>query len=208
MGSEVFWVLSRCGASARTPNNVWDGVLQKMCPGVDFMCTCAVATDGRLLPVLHHLCPHLPSHLPCRLTLCVSLLLGCCALQDERNAYIVQELCTGGSLHEHLASKGTYSEPEAANIMRGVLDLLVILHRRHICYGDLKPANIMFSGSLQVRAIDFGCSRSARGRALTQACGSPVYAAPEIAQQRFGVGVDVWSAGVLVSAQDEDGSVC
>ena len=113
----------------------------------------------------------------------------------------MQELCTGGSLHEHLSTKGTCSEPEAATIMQGVLDLLVECHRRHICYGDLKPANIMFSDSLQVKAIDFGCSRSVRGRALTQTCGSPVYAAPEIAQQRYGVNVDVWSAGVLVSAQ-------
>jgi serine/threonine protein kinase len=88
--------------------------------------------------------------------------------------------------------------------MQGVLDLLVECHKRHICYGDLKPANIMFSGSaqhqhMQVRAIDFGCSRSARGAALTQTCGSPLYAAPEIALQRYGVGADMWSAGVLVS---------
>lgn len=134
-------------------------------------------------------------------------MLACChaawRLQDEHNAYIVQELCTGGSLHEQLSSKGRLSsELEAATIMQGVLDLLVECHRRHICYGDLKPANIMFSSSssLQVRAVDFGCSRSVRGSALTQTCGSPVYAAPEIAHQRYGVGSDVWSAGVLVSA--------
>lgn len=129
---------------------------------------------------------------------------ACLTLQDEDKAYIVQELCTGGTLHERLDTQGTCSEHEAATIMQGVLDFLVECHRRHICYGDLKPANIMFSGSaqhqqLQVRAIDFGCSRSSGGRALTQACGSPLYAAPEIATQRYGVGVDVWSAGVLVS---------
>jgi serine/threonine protein kinase len=125
-------------------------------------------------------------------------------VQDEEKAYIVQELCTGGTLHEHLDTKGTCSEQEAANIMQGVLDLLVECHKRSICYGDLKPANIMFSGNahhqqMQVRAIDFGCSRSAHGHALTQTCGSPLYAAPEIALQRYGVGADVWSAGVLVS---------
>lgn len=85
---------------------------------------------------------------------------------------------------------------------------------KSICYGDLKPANIMFShGSnaapassdnsqrqLHVRAVDFGCSRvSAKGRPLTQLCGSPLYMAPEMALQRFGVGVDVWAAGVVVS---------
>jgi len=129
------------------------------------------------------------------------------ATQDEENAYIVQELCTGGTLRDHLHSQGCCSEREAANVMQGVLDLLVECHKRSICYGDLKPANIMFSGSLQqqrplqVRAIDFGCSHSTQGRVLTQTCGSPLYMAPEVALQRYGVGVDVWSAGVMVSAQ-------
>lgn len=124
--------------------------------------------------------------------------------EDEENAYIVQELCTGGTLRDHLHSQGCCSEREAANVMQGVLDLLVECHKRSICYGDLKPANIMFSGSLQqqrplqVRAIDFGCSHSTQGRVLTQTCGSPLYMAPEVALQRYGVGVDVWSAGVML----------
>lgn len=128
--------------------------------------------------------------------------------QDEDQVYIVQELCMGGSLQEYLAAKGPCREHEAAAIMQGVLDLLVECHRRHIYYGDLKPANIMLlssdtqqpGGLLQVRAIDFGLSRSARGRALTGSSGgTPAYAAPEHAALRYGVGADVWSAGVVVS---------
>jgi calcium-dependent protein kinase len=128
--------------------------------------------------------------------------------QDEEQVYIVQELCMGGSLQEYLAAKGTCSEYESAAIMQGVLDLLVECHRRHIYYGDLKPANIMLlssdaqhaGGLLQVRAIDFGLSRSARGRALTGSSGgTPAYAAPEHASLRYGVGADIWSAGVMVS---------
>jgi serine/threonine protein kinase len=206
-------------------------------------------------------------------------------LQDEEHAYIVQELCAGGDLKSLLDANGCVSEVEAATIMRGVLDMLVELHRcvlgvgwcahaccmfadvswhrrkrlhavqkdgqllyccflifpqpafsrptvhshpyvdlpvilclcsKSICYADLKPANIMFSeGSecptspraqhapqLQVRAVDFGCSRvAAKGRPLTQCCGSPLYMAPEMALQRFGVGVDMWAAGVMVSVQ-------
>jgi serine/threonine protein kinase len=57
---------------------------------------------------------------------------------------------------------------------------------------------------LQVRAVDFGCSRvAAKGRPLTQCCGSPLYMAPEMALQRFGVGVDMWAAGVMVSEPDD-----
>jgi serine/threonine protein kinase len=135
-------------------------------------------------------------------------------MQDDDHAYIVQELCAGGNLKGFLDANGSCTELESATIMRGVLDFLVECHRRNICYGDVKPANILFSqqqqqlpGSprtahtpwLHVRAVDFGCSRiSAKGRPLTQCCGSPLYMAPEMALQRFGVGVDMWAAGVMV----------
>jgi serine/threonine protein kinase len=32
-----------------------------------------------------------------------------------------------------------------------------------------------------------------------QTCGTPLYIAPEVILQRYGVGADVWSAGILVS---------
>jgi serine/threonine protein kinase len=61
-------------------------------------------------------------------------------LQDEEHAYIVQELCAGGDLKSLLDANGCVSEVEAATIMRGVLDMLVELHRcvfqakgGHIC---------------------------------------------------------------------------
>lgn len=73
-----------------------------------------------------------------------------------------------------------------------------------------QPANIMFNmddgpaspkaGGLHVRAVDFGSSRvTKRGQPLTHCGGTPLYMAPEMALQRYGVGVDVWAAGVLVS---------
>jgi calcium-dependent protein kinase len=133
--------------------------------------------------------------------------------EDEEHAYIVQELCAGGDLKGLLDRKGCISEAEAATVMRGVLDVLIECHRRSICYGDLKPANIMFgkdvegpsspraasSTQLHVRAVDFGSSKvTGRGKPLTQCCGTPLYMAPEMALQRFGVGVDVWAAGVMM----------
>jgi serine/threonine protein kinase len=100
--------------------------------------------------------------------------------------------------------------------MRGVLDVLAECHRRSICYGDVKPANFLLATStspaaagspkkpsapkLSVRAVDFGCSRVMREHGLLrQQCGTPLYMAPEMALQRFGPGVDVWAAGVMVS---------
>lgn len=41
----------------------------------------------------------------------------------------MQELCAGGDLKSLLDANGCVSEVEAATIMRGVLDMLVELHR-------------------------------------------------------------------------------
>jgi calcium-dependent protein kinase len=117
--------------------------------------------------------------------------------------------------HSHTAqANGSFGELDTAVIMRGVLDVLAECHSRNICYGDVKPANFLLSTAdgeptspraagvptLTVRAVDFGCSRAvAKGAPLTQQCGTPLYMAPEMAMQRFGLGVDVWAAGVMVS---------
>jgi len=109
----------------------------------------------------------------------------------------------GGTIKARLdAGGGKLPEAEAAAVMRGVLDVLVECHRREIAYADVKPANFLVAGSgdgagaVSVRAVDFGCSRRAP---LTQACGSPLYIAPELlAQRRSGVAVDVWAAGVML----------
>jgi serine/threonine protein kinase len=124
--------------------------------------------------------------------------------EDEDQAYMVQELCGGGSLKDLLSARGgALSEGESIAVMAGVLDLLSECHKRDICYGDLKPANVLFNSSdstqpLHVRAIDFGCSQQVHAQPLSKACGSPVYMAAEVVLQRYGVGVDVWSAGVMV----------
>lgn len=123
--------------------------------------------------------------------------------EDAENAYLVQELCTGGTIkalmEEH---NGPLSEVEAAFIMRGVLDMLVEAHQQGICYGDVKPANFLVTsdsegcgGSVSVRAVDFGCSRQVP---LTQLCGSPLYMAPEMGNRRFGTAIDMWAAGVML----------
>ena len=54
-----------------------------------------------------------------------------------------------------------------------------------------------------IKLVDFGLSNTYKeGELLKTACGSPCYAAPEmIAGKRYnGVGVDLWSCGVILFA--------
>jgi serine/threonine protein kinase len=96
--------------------------------------------------------------------------------EDDENAYIVTELCRGGTLERFLATCGALSEQEAAGVIHDILSVLAECHRQRICYADVKPANFLLkepysdnatestdlgsdSNHLAVRVADFGCSQ-------------------------------------------------
>jgi calcium/calmodulin-dependent protein kinase I len=113
-------------------------------------------------------------------------------------ALIVQELCTGATIKQLLeaAPSARLPERQAAAIMRGVLDVLCECHARGLIFCDVKPSNYLVAPDGTVRAIDFGCARPAP---VSQACGTPLFMAPEFAtQRRCGTAVDLWSAGVML----------
>ena len=68
---------------------------------------------------------------------------------------------------------------------------------------DLKPENLLLDKDYNIKLIDFGLANSIKDSvALSTACGSPNYAAPEVisGQQYSGQEVDVWSCGVILYA--------
>ena len=68
---------------------------------------------------------------------------------------------------------------------------------------DLKPENLLLDENKIIKIIDFGLSNNCTDNDLLKtACGSPCYAAPEMLQGRQynGLGVDLWSTGVILYA--------
>mmetsp|Transcript_9514 Transcript_9514/g.12965 ORF Transcript_9514/g.12965 Transcript_9514/m.12965 type:complete len:84 (-) Transcript_9514:1837-2088(-) len=68
---------------------------------------------------------------------------------------------------------------------------------------DLKPENLLLDKDYNIKLIDFGLANSIKDSvALSTACGSPNYAAPEVisGQQYSGQEVDIWSCGVILYA--------
>ena len=61
--------------------------------------------------------------------------------QDEEVCYLVQELCSGGTVAELLESTegGALSEREAALLIRGMLQFLEDAHALNVCYGGERP---------------------------------------------------------------------
>lgn len=80
------------------------------------------------------------------------------------------------------------------------------LGKQGICHRDIKPENCLLDGDANLKISDFGLASvfkyKGKSRLLQERCGSPPYAAPELAQPApyAGEPVDVWSAGILLFA--------
>jgi len=63
---------------------------------------------------------------------------------DDYVYYIVSEMCYGGEIGSLLNSGTVFSEPDAAYVLKQVLQAVSYLHMHKIVHRDLKPNNIMF----------------------------------------------------------------
>lgn len=53
---------------------------------------------------------------------------------------------TGGELFDQIVNRGTYSERDAANVVRQILEAVEYMHNNGIAHRDLKPENLLCSG--------------------------------------------------------------
>jgi calcium/calmodulin-dependent protein kinase I len=119
----------------------------------------------------------------------------------EETLFIVMELMLGGELYEEIVRRKSFSEKDASYIMKQLFSALSYLHKKGIVHRDLKLENLLITepNSLDIKLADFGLSKIVAGDALTTACGTPFYVAPDIL---LGTGydsaVDMWACGILL----------
>lgn len=95
---------------------------------------------------------------------------------------IVMEYIEGKSLKQILDKKGRLPITEALNITCDIISALEPAHQQGIFHRDIKPGNIMFKESGQVKIIDFGIAKAKTDPSLTMvgtSAGTPDYMAPE-----------------------------
>ena len=51
---------------------------------------------------------------------------------DSKNFYVVSELCSGGELFDKIVERGSFSEKEAAEIIRQILSVINYTHLNNI----------------------------------------------------------------------------
>jgi calcium/calmodulin-dependent protein kinase I len=123
--------------------------------------------------------------------------------QEEKYYYLVTEFMAGGELFDRIVEKNFYSEREARDLVKILLESIQYMHSADVVHRDLKPENLLLTNKEDVADIklaDFGFAKKVQmdDKGLATACGTPGYVAPEILQARpYGKEVDIWSIGVI-----------
>uniref|UniRef100_A0A7S4EV86 Protein kinase domain-containing protein n=1 Tax=Chrysotila carterae TaxID=13221 RepID=A0A7S4EV86_CHRCT len=130
-------------------------------------------------------------------------------IKTPQRYYLVMEYCPHGDLLAFLNQKGRFTDQEARHFLRQLLEGLAFCHSLGIYHRDLKLENLMLtdsedaSGALMIKIADFGLSALKPIGLLETHCGSPLYAAPELMQDKGeydGSKSDMWSVGVILFA--------
>ncbi|KDO21169.1 CAMK/CAMK1 protein kinase [Saprolegnia parasitica CBS 223.65] len=121
---------------------------------------------------------------------------------EPKYYYLVTEYVEGGELFERIALMEYYSEKEARDLVKTLLEAIAYCHSVGVVHRDLKPENILMTSKADNSAIkiaDFGFAKQDTN-GLSTTCGSPEYVAPEIISRpdaTYGKSVDIWSIGVI-----------
>ena len=59
-------------------------------------------------------------------------------VDTKSKLYLVTDLCTGGELFDRIVSRGSFTEKDAASVVKQVASGLVYIHSKDIVYRDVK----------------------------------------------------------------------
>ncbi len=122
--------------------------------------------------------------------------------QEDGTYFIVMEYVEGRVLRDLIRSEAPLDPNQAAEITAEIASALAFAHRNGVVHRDVKPGNVLLTGSGTVKVTDFGIARAGTSEGLTQTgsvMGTATYFSPEQAQ---GLSVDgrsdVYALGVVL----------
>uniref|UniRef100_A0A0K0ESM8 non-specific serine/threonine protein kinase n=1 Tax=Strongyloides stercoralis TaxID=6248 RepID=A0A0K0ESM8_STRER len=126
-------------------------------------------------------------------------------IENDYYLYFIIEFCNGGEMFDYIIKKQRLEENEARHFFRQLIQAMSYVHEQGYCHRDLKPENILLTNDLKLKVIDFGlCAKpdDLKKNLLTEYCGSPAYAAPELFEEKpyLGHQIDIWSMGIILYA--------
>lgn len=122
---------------------------------------------------------------------------------DDDYLFLVMELLSGGELFDRIADSDVYTEQEASETLRPIVDAIRYCHSIGVIHRDLKPENLIYLNNEEgapLKITDFGVARFLMTQdKATTAVGTPHYVAPEVIEGKgYGREVDFWGIGVTL----------
>jgi cGMP-dependent protein kinase len=121
--------------------------------------------------------------------------------KDNKFVFLLTDAYLGGDLWAVIYSnRGPFSDAVARFYVACVVEAFEYLHKRHYCYRDLKPENLMVDNNGYLRVVDLGFAKQVPpGKKTWTFCGTPEYIPPEIiSNSGHNIAADYWSLGILV----------
>ena len=130
--------------------------------------------------------------------------------EDNKNIYLVMELCEGGELFDKIIDKGHFTEQMSGYYFKQIVSALNYIHSKKIVHRDLKPENFLLldqDENSPLKMIDFGLSmvfdeqkmkQSGGKMVMSTKAGTSYYISPEVLKGNYDMGCDIWSAGVIL----------
>jgi eukaryotic-like serine/threonine-protein kinase len=121
------------------------------------------------------------------------------AEKQENVFFIVMEFVPGETLESIIARDGVLDVPAALDYTCQICNAVDHAHKHGVLHRDLRPSNVIVTGSGLLKVADFGTSRfleiAAHG---TTVIGSPPYMAPEQFRGKAVFASDIYSLGVTM----------
>ncbi|WP_326999736.1 serine/threonine protein kinase [Dactylosporangium sp. NBC_01737] len=115
---------------------------------------------------------------------------------DDGFPFLVMELVVGRTLQQRIDEE-ELPPPEVFRICAAVAAGLAAAHAAGLVHQDVKPANIMVTGT-GAKLVDFGLAAPAGPQPLEDILGTPAYLAPERLSGHVVPASDVYALGVLL----------
>ena len=76
--------------------------------------------------------------------------------EDQKNVYIILELCPNKTLSEMVKKRKKLTVKEARFFMHQIVSSLEYMHSNRVIHRDLKMGNIFLNESMDLKVGDFG----------------------------------------------------
>lgn len=122
--------------------------------------------------------------------------------KDSKFVYLLSDAYLGGDLWSVIygSNRTPFNDAVARFYVGCVVEAFGYLHKRHYCYRDLKPENLMLNEHGYVIVVDLGFAKKVPpGHKTWTFCGTPEYIPPEIISNKgHNIAADYWSLGILI----------